>query len=288
MEGCTFGLMLYSLSEDIIGVGGCGKVVQGKIASNNKAVAVKILPLQTKKEKVAYKNEAASSKKIQKMKKSSHLCNIIDIYEKDKQGYFVMKKYRYDLYTMCFERNVNFTEECFRKIFIDICTGVKNLHDIGIAHLDIKPENILFDSNDSAYLCDFGSSYITKRGKSTSNGINYLVRNLGFRGTREYCSPEIFRKEKVYDPFKCDIFSLGVLLYICLMREFPYNEDHLLKLDDCKENLSPCCVHLVKSMLSEDPQQRPSINKILRHKWLIQSKTPTQMVNSLIQLLKIE
>ncbi|ELP95302.1 tyrosine protein kinase FRK, putative [Entamoeba invadens IP1] len=95
------------------------------------------------------------------------------------------------------------------KIMRDASKGISYLHENGILHRDIKPDNILvfsLDVNDkvNAKLTDFGSA----------RNINLLMTNMTFTkgiGTPVYMAPEVLKKEKYTK--SADIFSFGVTMY---------------------------------------------------------------------------
>lgn len=94
-------------------------------------------------------------------------------------------------------------------------SAVSYVHDKGIVHRDIKPENIMFSDKritSEPKLIDFGLSnkYDTK----------HLKRLKTFVGTPIYLPPEILEGE--YDE-KCDVWSLGILLYILLCGYPPFS-----------------------------------------------------------------
>ena len=107
-------------------------------------------------------------------------------------------------------------EKISAKIFSKIVQTVKYLHLNNIAHCDIKPENILLDKNYNIKLNDFGFAQSFKG----ENG-DYILHE--YNGTNFYCAPET-RKAFIrgFDGVKSDIFSLGVLLFVITVGNFPF------------------------------------------------------------------
>ena len=111
-----------------------------------------------------------------------------------------------------FEKNKIF----FKKVIISLANALKNIHDKGVIHRDIKPQNIFIlnidEENDvKIKLGDFGCSIYIKN--NTSDPI----------GTILYTAPEIL-KNLEYDE-KCDLWSLGVTLYELYFGILPYGPD---------------------------------------------------------------
>jgi serine/threonine protein kinase len=80
------------------------------------------------------------------------------------------------------------------------------VHSTGIVHGDVKLGNILVSKEFNLVLCDFGFSF-----KNSSNSVF---------GSEGYTAPEIFSEIK--DPFKCDVFSLGVVYFILATGNIPF------------------------------------------------------------------
>ncbi len=94
--------------------------------------------------------------------------------------------------------------------FIQVCKGIRAIHDAGGVHLDIKPENVIF-SNGSPKVADFGTSHLFKAGRSGGSPRN---ASSGVSGTPEYMSPEQFlAPDSLSLAPNSDIYSLGVMLF---------------------------------------------------------------------------
>lgn len=108
-----------------------------------------------------------------------------------------------------------FTIYQIKKIIRSIAQGIKYLHDNDIIHRDIKPGNILIDSNCTVKICDFQSSRIYSKSNSSNNFTTSI-------GTKSYKSPEMLLGYQNYD-CKVDIWSLGcILIELYLLEPFFY------------------------------------------------------------------
>lgn len=102
-----------------------------------------------------------------------------------------------------------------------IGAAIDDAHTQGIIHRDLKPANILFDSNQKAFLSDFGiAKLLVDSGKLTSSSL---------LGTPAYMSPEQIQSEEEIDG-RADIYSLGVLLFQMLTGHLPYRAESAVQL----------------------------------------------------------
>lgn len=171
-----------------------------------------------------------------------------------------------------------FSEENVRHYMLDIVLAIKYCHDHSIVHRDLKPENILFESvKDSARLklIDFGTSKYFKPKEKLK----------GFAGSVYYVAPEVIQDN--YDE-KCDVWSLGVILYIMLSGKPPFKglddiqtlkaiQEKKIKFNETVwDNISASCKDLVEKMLVKNPESRIPITKVIEHEWF----QPTHTFNN--------
>lgn len=107
-----------------------------------------------------------------------------------------------------------FTEREAATLFKQIMSAICYCHSQGICHRDLKPENLLFlnnEDNSPLKVIDFGLSKIHNKGDSK------MTTKVG---TAYYVAPEVLKGD--YDE-KCDIWSTGVILFIILCGEPPFN-----------------------------------------------------------------
>eukprot|EP00668_Euglena_longa_P031893 GGOE01041162.1.p1 GENE.GGOE01041162.1~~GGOE01041162.1.p1 ORF type:complete len:372 (+),score=86.71 GGOE01041162.1:52-1167(+) len=146
--------------------------------------------------------------------------------------------------------------------FVQVCRALQHLHSKQILHRDLKPSNVFLSMNKKVVkLGDFGISTILR-------GSQALAKTQC--GTPYYFSPEVCQK-KPYD-HKSDVWALGCLLYemLALRRPFAGSSLPALMGTICKGRFTPPPAHysaelsqLVRTLLEQDPGQRPSTADIL-------------------------
>jgi serine/threonine-protein kinase len=111
-----------------------------------------------------------------------------------------------------FSRGRRLTIETVLDLGVQLCSGLQAAHDQGVIHRDVKPSNILLDSQLRARLVDFGLARLVGGTNVTTTGT--------LCGTLGYVPPEVVLGEAA-DPGS-DIFSLGVVLYELLTGRLPF------------------------------------------------------------------
>lgn len=175
-------------------------------------------------------------------------------------------------YYIVSQENKHLSENEAASIMRQAFQAVNYLHKNNIAHRDIKPENfLLYKENDpdNIKLIDFGLS------KKLSE--NEIMHNPN--GTAYYIAPEVLNGE--YD-YKCDIWSLGVVLYILLCGRPPFKGKsnpeiikNILKGEyhfnyPSFEKVSEECKQLIGDCLQKDVSKRLNAEDAFDHEWLRQ------------------
>jgi serine/threonine protein kinase/Tfp pilus assembly protein PilF len=100
-------------------------------------------------------------------------------------------------------------------IAIQICEGLDEAHKRGVIHRDIKPQNIIIDSEERIKILDFGLAKL--------EGVTGLTKEFYTLGTLNYMSPEQINGEELDQ--RSDIWSLGVVLFELIAQELPFGGD---------------------------------------------------------------
>ena len=158
-----------------------------------------------------------------------------------------------------------------------ILNGLKYCHSCKVAHLDIKPENLVVDINLNIKLIDFSISL--DYSKIKSNKIK-----IPLRGTCFYIAPEILSEQNlnINDINKVDLYSLGVTLYYLAFGYYPFGLNYYdnykslcqkvfnadLIINNEEKYFSYYFVDFLKKILEKDITKRININQALNHYWI--------------------
>jgi len=158
------------------------------------------------------------------------------------------------------QRKTAFSERAVWSFFLQLCIGIRYLHDNGILHRDIKAANIFIDAQGCLKIGDFGISKILRPGSMQAHAQI---------GSPYYVSPEMWKK-KPYDT-KSDIWAIGCFLYELIALRPPFQArdmDSLSKkiltgrYDPLPSSTSPELQKMVRRLLMLEPRARPTIDEI--------------------------
>lgn len=253
----------------VLGKGGFGTVYRGWRMSDMAPVAVK----QVAKNRI-HRYDTVNNVKVPReialllrLNSVEHVVQLLDWIEKDDS--FLLIFDRPDPCTDLFDHitaNKFIPEYECRPLFKQLVETVKECYEAGVVHRDIKDENILItkDRNRKPVLklIDFGSGAMV-------NKDNHPY--IDFDGTRVYAPPEWILSD-TYTAIPAAVWSLGVLLYDMVVGDIPFETDDSI-LNNYLEfkndyRLSDHVVNLIKMCLSQNPNERPSLEDILEHPWI--------------------
>ena len=163
-------------------------------------------------QKEKFKKEARRIRQL----KNEHIIAVHDLFEENGTAYYVMDYVDGESLAERLKRTGQpMTEEEVRRILPQLLDALKNVHDAGVWHLDLKPANIMIDKFGNVKLIDFGASKqlnVQKGGATTSTAISY---------TNGYAPRE--QMEQNYDKFGpwTDFYALGATLYTLLTNKRP-------------------------------------------------------------------
>lgn len=171
-----------------------------------------------------------------------------------------------DLFDRLINLEENMPEEDCARILKDILSGLAHMHGKGIAHRDIKVENVLLETApetgvvERAMLCDFGFSTEVRRSDDAC-------------GTLDYAAPEVLTARRCsYDPHPTDIWSAGVVFYVLLTGNLPFDapckRDIRYRIARDEPALAGTGISyearlLLLQMLKKEPASRPSAAECL-------------------------
>lgn len=193
--------------------------------------------------------------------KHPNILRLVDFFEDDEYYYIEIPIHgnppAVDLFDFI-EFRKRFTELEIQYIFRQVASSIKELHDNGMVHRDIKDDNIIIDENSVIKLIDFGAAAYVQNGPFDV-----------FVGTMAYAPPEVLKGER-YEGMAQDIWSLGILLYT-----IAYSENPFYNIDDIMEGelhipyiISAGCIALIRKILQRDISKRPTIQEICEDPWL--------------------
>ncbi|XP_056459567.1 MAP kinase-interacting serine/threonine-protein kinase 1 [Gadus chalcogrammus] len=292
---------VYKLTEEILGQGACAKV-QGCISlQDGNEFAVKII------EKSAGHSRSRVFREVETLYQcqgNKNILELIQFFEDSSCFYLVFEKLRGGSILTHIQNRRHFDELEASRVVRDIALALDFLHTKGIAHRDLKLENILCEYTDRVSpvkICDFDlGSGVKLSSACTPITTPELTTPCG---SAEYMAPEVvevFTDEASFYDKRCDLWSLGVILYILLSGSPPFTghcgsdcgwdrgemcktcQSHLFEsIQEGKyefperdwARISEEAKDLISKLLVRDANLRSSAAQVLQHPW-VQGNAP--------------
>ncbi|KAJ9298838.1 hypothetical protein DTO217A2_8310 [Paecilomyces variotii] len=210
----------YGKLGKVLGSGAGGSVRLLKRSSDGVTFAVKQF-----RDRHSWESEREYAKKVTAefcIGSTLHHGNIIetlDIIHEGGHWYEVMEYAPYDLFAIVMTGKMS--KEEIACSFRQILNGVAYLHGMGLAHRDLKLDNVVVNEHGIMKLIDFGSAVVFRYPFE-----NDIVPASGIVGSDPYLAPEVY-DEKRYDPRPTDIWSLAIIFCCMTLRRFPWKQPRL-------------------------------------------------------------
>ena len=222
---------------------------------NNREVVIKKIKKSETEEKL-FNREIEIMKE---MKDCKYCCQYYDHYLDNDYFYIIMEKCDGDLKDLLEQNNIGFSESIIKNILIQLNEAFKMMRAKNIIHRDLKPENIFIKYNSKN-----SNDFIIKLGDF---GLSRQYKNINFstaKGTVGYEAPE--QNTHNYDPSKCDLWAIGVIIYVLKFKDLPYISFYGGKIPNQFD--SNMLDDLVNKLIVLDPKKRINWEDYFSHPFL--------------------
>lgn len=252
-----------------IGSGAFASVWRAVHDATQTVVAIKVI---TKESIVAPDAKTRFNREIALLRELKHpfIAELYEILEDEKNHYLIMEFAENGNMLEFVNNTGRITEAQARRYFSQLIYVLEYLHqEKKIAHRDLKAENIMLDSYGNIRVIDFGLSNVFLEDRPQLETAC---------GSPAYAAPEMIRG----NPYTkaADIWSSGILLYSMVAGQLPYDDDNVQQLlqkivyTDVRYPgfMSPALVDLLRKMLTKNPDNRITIDRIKDHYWFSQAE----------------
>ncbi|KAK1335960.1 hypothetical protein QTO34_003760 [Cnephaeus nilssonii] len=275
----------------ILGKGSFGVVIE----AINKETETKWAIKKVNKEKAGSSAVKLLEREVNILKsvKHEHIIHLEQVFETPKKMYLVMELCEDGELKEILKRKKHFSENETRWIIQSLASAIAYLHNNDIVHRDLKLENIMVKSsftddnnemNLNIKVTDFGLA-AKKYGGSEAMLQNTCGTPTIWIPRNEIAAPEVINDHDYSQ--QCDIWSIGVIMYILLCGEPPFfasSEEKLFELirkgelhfsDPVWESISDCAKRVLKQLMKVDPAHRITAKELLDNQWITVSYSST-------------
>lgn len=270
------------LRGKLLGKGGFAKVYVCTALDTQKAYAIKIVP-KSNLVKARALQKLKAEIKIHRTLKHKYVCEYKHFFEDKTNCYILLELCHNQSMNEMIKRRKRLTEPETAYFMKHILDATKYMHDKLVIHRDLKLGNLFIDRNMVIKVGDLGLA--TKL--ESADEIRKTIC-----GTPNYIAPEVIQGDRATrgHSFEVDIWSMGVIMYTCLVGKPPYEaKDVKATYQRIMANaysfpkhvaLSEEAKSLIVSMLQSKPKDRPSLQQISCHPFLNAHFIPESLPSS--------
>ncbi|KAL7627689.1 Nitrogen permease reactivator protein [Parahypoxylon ruwenzoriense] len=205
----------YGKLGRVLGAGAGGSVKLMKRAEDNTVFAVKeFRPRHSYETEKEYVKKLTAEFCIGSALHHGNIIETLDIVQEKGKWYEVMEYAPFDLFAIVMTGRMSRSE--IFCCFLQILSGVTYLHSSGLAHRDLKLDNVVVSQHGIMKIIDFGSAHVFRYPFESE-----IVLASGVVGSDPYLAPEVYDERK-YDPQTVDIWSLAIIFCCMILRRFPW------------------------------------------------------------------
>ncbi len=203
----------YEIIEEL-GKGGMGRVYRVEDTELKQEIALKLIKPEISADKKTierFRNELKIARNI----RHKNVCGMYDLGEKEGAYFITMEYIRGEDLKNLIRKMGQLSAGQAITIAKQVCDGLGEAHRLGVVHRDLKPQNIMIDTDGDSRIMDFGIARSLEAKGITGAGVMI--------GTPEYMSPEQVEGKEV--DLRSDIYSLGIILYEMVTGRVPFEGD---------------------------------------------------------------
>jgi hypothetical protein len=217
----------YKLLE-LLGQGGMGRVFKAIDTNNKQTVALKLLNPEIVKD-TENKKRLLSEGQLLNSLSHPYIVKVLEVADSSSGGFIAMEFLPGGTLKQVLEQSHPVPLLEIKRVLLQICDGLSEVHARGIIHRDLKTGNIMFDADRNVRIMDFGLSKSPLVTTMTSLGT--------VLGTLGYVAPEQVTNQNIDQ--RTDIFSLGVIIYELLTNTLPFKGENEIALIHSIFNVIP-------------------------------------------------
>lgn len=283
------------------GEGGYGATFAATDVRTGELCAVKVIDMR-RMAPAAIKRECEMLEKLQHenvIALKAHGCGLAEKNQQHLYFIFMEKASGGELFDTLMDAGGPIPESRTRTLMLQMVQGIAHCHLRGIAHRDIKLENLLLGENGAVKVIDFGLAH--QYPVDAAGNVDRTAALYETCGSRSYAAPEVMHANRAnqrgYDGFTADVWSLGVSLFALLSGFFPLDEatqkdwrypklilaqnQGLSTVETIYKwykrpttQLTLEVINLLDGMLMIDPTRRFTLAQVIEHPWLQGKQLP--------------